>query len=84
MKDKIVKLLDDWKVNKHKQELMADELLILCGVMCSLDFQEIENLVRLKHFEDSDYGNNKERCKELLEDSRNVVGYTLKDFENYT
>jgi len=32
MKDKIVKLLDDWKVNKHKQELIADELLILCGV----------------------------------------------------
>jgi len=55
-----------------------------CCVMCSLDFQEIENLVRLKHFEDSDHGNNKERCKELLEDSRNVVGYTLRDFENYT
>ena len=36
--------------------------------MCSLDFQEIENLVRLKHFEDSDYGNNKERCKELLDE----------------
>jgi hypothetical protein len=32
MKDKIIKLLDDWKVNKHKQELMADELLILFGV----------------------------------------------------
>ena len=33
MKDKIIKLLDDWKVNKHKQELMAEELLILCGVV---------------------------------------------------
>ena len=32
MKDKIIKLLDDWKVNKHKQELMAEELLILSGV----------------------------------------------------
>ena len=33
MKDKIIKLLDDWKVNKHKQELMAEELLILSGVV---------------------------------------------------
>ena len=33
MKDKIIKLLDDWKVNKHKQELIAEELLILCGVV---------------------------------------------------
>lgn len=32
MKNKIIKLLDDWKVNKHKQELIADELLVLCGV----------------------------------------------------
>jgi hypothetical protein len=35
MKYKIIKLLDDWKVNKHKQELMAEELLILCGVVSS-------------------------------------------------
>ena len=35
MKDKIIKLLDDWKLNKHKQELIADELLILCGVVDS-------------------------------------------------
>ena len=33
MKDKIIKLLIDWKVNEHKQELMADELLVLCGVV---------------------------------------------------
>ena len=32
MKDKIIKLLSDWKVNEHKQELMAEELLILRGV----------------------------------------------------
>ena len=36
MKDKIIKLLSDWKVNEHKQELMAEELLILCGVVDSL------------------------------------------------
>tara|TARA_R110000824_G_scaffold235212_1_gene423921 strand:+ start:111 stop:371 length:261 start_codon:yes stop_codon:yes gene_type:complete len=35
MNDKIIKLLDDWKVNKHKQELMAEELLILSGVVKS-------------------------------------------------
>ena len=35
MKNKIIKLLDDWKVNKHKQELMAEELLNLCGVVKS-------------------------------------------------
>ena len=29
MKDKTIKLLDDWKVNEFKQELMAEELLIL-------------------------------------------------------
>ena len=40
MKDKIIKLLDDWKVNKHKQELMAEELLVLCGVMKSLKEKE--------------------------------------------
>ena len=33
MKDKIIKLLDDWKVNKHKQELMAEELLFLFSVV---------------------------------------------------
>tara|TARA_R110000851_G_scaffold95891_3_gene208204 strand:- start:610 stop:795 length:186 start_codon:yes stop_codon:yes gene_type:complete len=43
MKDKIIKLLDDWKVNKHKQELMAEELLILSGVVKSLPCGDCEN-----------------------------------------
>tara|TARA_R110000751_G_scaffold93304_2_gene182330 strand:+ start:5859 stop:6086 length:228 start_codon:yes stop_codon:yes gene_type:complete len=41
MKDKIIKLLSDWKVNKHKQELMAEELLILCGVVKSFTAEQI-------------------------------------------
>lgn len=41
MKNKIIELLDNWKVNKHKQELIADELLVLCGVMLSLPDERI-------------------------------------------
>ena len=40
MKDEIIKLLNDWKVNEHKQELMAEELLVLFGVSKRLSLDD--------------------------------------------
>ena len=49
------------------------------GVMCSLNLAEIENLVRLKHYDDSDFGWDKKTCEEMREESRKAVGYTKAD-----
>ena len=57
--------------------------LSLLGVIGRLSFKEIEMLVQLKHFDDSDYGNDDKRCAELIEATRNKVGYTKDDVKVY-
>jgi len=52
-------------------------------VINRLDFKEIESLVQQIHFEDSDYGNDEKRCAELIEKTRNKIGYTSKDVQAY-
>jgi len=44
-----------------------------------LSFAEIESLVQMKHYEDESYGNDEKRCAELIEMTRNKIGYTKKD-----
>ena len=62
----------------------ADKILLdLFGVICRLSFKEIEMLVQLKHYDDSDYGNNEKKCAELIEATRNKVGYTKDDVKAY-
>src|SRR5690606_14115883 len=46
---------------------MISEILDLFGVIGRLSFKEIERLVQLNHYDDWEYGNNKKRCKELIE-----------------
>lgn len=58
--------------------------LPIYGVMCSLNLDEIETLVILKHYDDSDFGWSKKDCEEMREESRKAVGYTKADLENYT
>jgi len=63
-----------------------DELLLLIdnqNVTSKLSFKEIEMLVQIKHYEDSDYGNCEKRCDELIEETRNKIGYTKKDVTAY-
>ena len=49
----------------------------------TLDFKEIEMLVQLKHSDDWEYGNDEKRCAELIEETRNKVGYTKDDVKAY-
>ena len=49
MKDKTIKLLDDWKVNEFKQELMAEELLILCNKMKNTEIKLILQKILLRN-----------------------------------
>ena len=53
---------------------------ILADVISRLSLIEIENAVQLLHYEDDEYGNTKARCEELLEQTRNKIGYTKADF----
>ena len=62
---------------------MVSEILDLLGVIGRLSFQEIEMLVQLKHYDDSDYGNDEKRCAELIEATRNKIGYTKNDVTAY-
>ncbi|AGO48775.1 hypothetical protein Phi46:3_gp031 [Cellulophaga phage phi46:3] len=97
LKNKIEKVLKDYGcLQKHKNEGVGEaynqirnedlvnDLFALYGVMCSLNLAEIENLVRLKHYDDSDFGWDKKACEEMREESRKSVGYTKADLENYT
>jgi hypothetical protein len=62
---------------------IISEILDLFGIIGRLSLKEIEMLVKLNHYDDSDYGNNKKRCAELIEATRNKVGYTKEDIEAY-
>jgi len=48
-----------------------------------LSFREIEMLVQLLHSYDWEYGNDEDRCRELLEATRNKIGYTEADVKAY-
>jgi hypothetical protein len=45
-KDKIINLLEDWKVNTHKQELIADD------IVCLFNEQSKQMQQRIKELED--------------------------------
>ena len=77
------KLRYENKELKERIEALEKQLSIHV-VMCSLNLAEIENLVRLKHYDDSDFGWDKKACEEMREESRKAVGYTKADLENYT
>ena len=62
---------------------MISEILDLLGVIGRLSFKEIEMLVQLKHYDDWEYGNDENRCKELVEETRNKIGYTEDDVKAY-
>jgi hypothetical protein len=62
---------------------MVSEILDLLGVIGRFSFKEIEMLVQLKHYDDSDYGNDEKKCAELIEATRNKVGYTKDDVKAY-
>lgn len=62
---------------------IISEILDLFGVIGRLSLKEIEMLVKLNHYDDSDYGNDKKRCAELIEATRNKVGYTKDDILAY-
>jgi hypothetical protein len=62
---------------------IISEILDLFGIIGRLSLKEIEMLVKLNHYDDSDYGNDKKKCAELIEATRNKVGYTKEDIEAY-
>lgn len=68
--------------NSHKTQ-MVSEIMDLLNVIGGLSFKEIEMLVQLKHYDDSDYGNDEKRCAELIEATRNKIGYTKDDVKAY-
>ena len=73
----------NYLLSSSDKEQMVSEILDLFGVIGRLSFKEIEMLVQLKHYDDSDYGNNEKRCSELIEATRNKVGYTKDDVKAY-
>lgn len=81
--DKIKCILIDFENNDKTLNEASEEILDLMGIVGKLSFKEIEMLVQLKHYEDSDFGNDEKRCAELIEVTRNKVGYTKDDVKAY-
>lgn len=68
--------------NTDKSQIVS-EILDLMGLVGRLSFKEIEALVQLKHSDDWEYGNDEKRCAELIEATRNKIGYTKADVKTY-
>lgn len=83
MKEEIAKIYEQALYDDLPPNVFADQVLRLFGVIGRLSFREIEMLVQLKHSEDWEYGNDEKRCKELIEDTRNRIGYTEADVKAY-
>ena len=83
MKEEIAKIYEQALYDDLPPNVFADQVLRLFGVIGRLSFREIEMLVQLKHSEDWEYGNDEKRCKELIEATRNRIGYTEADVKDY-
>ena len=83
MKEEIAKIYEQALYDDLPPNVFADQVLRLFGVIGRLSFREIEMLVQLKHSEDLEYGNDEKRCKELIEATRNRIGYTETDVKAY-
>jgi len=83
MKEEIAKIYEQALYDDLPPNVFADQVLRLFGVIGRLSFREIEILVQLKHSEDWEYGNDEKRCKELIEATRNRIGYTEADVKAY-
>jgi hypothetical protein len=83
MKEEIAKIYEQALYDDLPPNVFADQVLRLFGVIGRLSFREIEMLVQLKHSEDWEYGNDEKRCKELIEATRNRIGYTEADVKAY-
>ena len=83
MKEEIAKIYEQALYDDLPPNVFADQVLRLFGVIGRLSFREIEILVQLKHSEDWEYGNDEKRCKELIEATRNRIGYTETDVKAY-
>lgn len=83
MKEEIAKIYEQALYDDLPPNVFADQVLRLFGVIGRLSFREIEMLVQLKHSEDWEYGNDEKRCKELIEATRNRIGYTETDVKAY-
>lgn len=73
----------NYLLSDSDKKQMVSEILDLLGVIGRLSFNEIEMLVQLKHSDDWEYGNDGKRCAELVEATRNKVGYTEADVKAY-
>ena len=59
------------KVNHFK---LNDDIFLISDE--GINLQEVEMLVRMLHSEDWEYGNTEEECEQLLEQTRNKIGYS--------
>lgn len=84
MKTKITSILHDLNQGNISLQDANDKIHDLLGIISKLDFDEIESLVQMKHFDDSDYGNSPKECKKLIENTRKQVGYTKQDLIKYS
>ena len=83
MQEEIAKMYAQALYDDLPPSVFADQVLRLFGVIGRLSLKEIEMLVQLNHSEDWEYGNDEKRCKELIEATRNRVGYTEADVKAY-
>jgi hypothetical protein len=60
------KKIDHFKLN--------DDIFLISDE--GINLQEVEILVRVFHNDDEIYGNSEEECEELLEQTRNKIGYS--------
>lgn len=82
LENKIKRVLMDFDVNEITLQEATNRILNLLGVIGGISFKEIEMLVQLKHSDDWEYGNDEKRCAELIEATRNKIGYTKDDVYN--
>lgn len=82
-KENLTIISDDLNHSIITEQEARKRICVLLGVIGRLSFEEIEMLVKLKHYDDSSYGNDEKRCDELIEATRNKVGYTKHDVKSY-
>ena len=72
----------DWNFNKKKIKKMIQRLINSEVDKRILSLKAIEDVLQSCHLEDEFYGNDKKRCEQLIEQTRNKIGYSKKDLKN--
>lgn len=73
----------DYLLGEENKKQMINDIIDLWNVVGKLSLKEIEMVVKLKHYDDWVFGNDNKKCEELIEETRNRIGYTKNDVKKY-